>query len=80
MSVYSRSASAQAARIEALALDARRLREFATQLRDEAVGVWAEDYVALAELEDAKAAALEAELSALSAPPASVVTAPPPGP
>lgn len=80
MSVYSRSASAQAARIEALALDARRLREFAAQLRDEAVGVWAEDYVALAELEDAKAAALEAELSALSAPPVSVVRAPPPSP
>ncbi len=33
-------------------------------LREEAVGLWAEDYLALADLEDAKADAIEASITA----------------
>jgi len=75
MSVFSKSTGADAARIEALGLDARRLREFAAQLRDEAVGLWAEDYLALAELQDAKAAIIEAQLRERLAAPDAAATA-----
>jgi len=48
----------------ALLVEAQRHREFADGLREEAVGLWAEDYLALADLEDAKADAIEASITA----------------
>ena len=58
---------ADAARIELLTIDLHRKREFAAQLREEATGLWAEDYLALAELEDAKADVIEAQLQEYAA-------------
>ncbi len=49
-------------KVELLATELHRKREFAAQLREEATGLWAEDYLALAELEDAKADVIEAQL------------------
>ncbi len=51
--------------IEPLNTELQRKRQFAAQLREEAVGLWAEDYLALAELEDAKADVIEAQMEAM---------------
>ena len=64
MSVVTKFTSADATRIEFLTIEAQRKRDFAAQLREEAIGLWAADYLALAEQEDAKADAIEAELKA----------------
>ncbi len=45
-----------------LKVELQRKREFAAQLREEATDMWAEDYLALAELEDAKGDVIEAQL------------------
>ncbi len=63
MSVLSKPPSADTTRIEVLATELQRKREFAAQLREEATGLWAEDYLALAELEDAKADVIEAQMT-----------------
>ena len=63
MFVFSKPTGAGASRAEFLAIELQRKREFAAQLREEAVGLWEEDYLALAELEDAKADVIEAQLT-----------------
>ena len=65
MFIFSKPTSADASKIEFLKTEAQRKREFAAQLREEAVGLWADDYLALAELEDAKADVIEAQLKAM---------------
>lgn len=64
MFIFSKPTIADASRMEFLTIELQRKREFAAQLREEAVGLWAEDYLALAELEDAKADVIEAQLKA----------------
>jgi hypothetical protein len=64
MFIFSKPASAEASRIEFLTIEFQRKRAFAAELREEAFGLWAEDYLALAELEDAKADLIEAQLKA----------------
>ncbi len=69
MFVFANPTGTDDAKVEHLVTELHRKREFATQLREEALGLWAEDYLALAELEDAKADVIEAQLNErLSAP------------
>jgi hypothetical protein len=63
MFIFSKHTSADTTRSELLATELQRKRDFAAQLREEATGLWAEDYLALAELEDAKADVIEAQLT-----------------
>ena len=51
--------------MDLLTNELQRKRQFAAQLREEATGPWAEDYLALAELEEAKAEVIEAQLNGM---------------
>ena len=62
MFIHTKQKWVDAKALERLAVELHRKREFAAQLREEATGPWAEDYLALAELEDAKADVIEAQL------------------
>ena len=63
MFVFAKPTSALTTQFELLNTELQRKREFAAQLRQEAVGLWADDYLALAELEDAKGDVIESQLN-----------------
>lgn len=62
MFIFTKPTCADEAKLHLLMTELHRKREFAAQLREEATGPWTEDYLALAELEDAKADVIEAQL------------------
>ena len=65
MFIFSKPTGADAIRMDLLTNELQRKRQFAAQLREEATGPWAEDYLALAELEEAKAEVIEAQLNGM---------------
>ncbi len=65
MFIFSKPTGAHAIRMDLLTNELQRKRQFAAQLREEATGPWAEDYLTLAELEEAKAEVIEAQLSGM---------------
>ncbi len=65
MFIFSKPTGADAIRMDLLTNELQRKRQFAAQLREEATGPWAEDYLTLAELEEAKAEVIEAQLSGM---------------